>query len=62
MLLYASFLVPVVAALLAAAVAPDVRALGRSAVGGQPGGGDRRMGAVVVLVFARGPMWVGDRG
>jgi hydrogenase-4 component F len=58
MLLYASFLVPVVAALLAA-VAPDVRALGRSAAAASVAA-TVGMGAVVVLVFARGPMWVGN--
>jgi hydrogenase-4 component F len=57
MLLYASFLVPVVAALFAA-VARDVRVLGRSAAAASLTA-TAGMGAVVVLVFARGPMWVG---
>jgi hydrogenase-4 component F len=57
MLLYASFLAPLLTALFAV-VAKDVRALGRSAVVGSLVAATG-LGTVAVLVFARGPAWVG---
>jgi len=58
MLLFASLLVPI-AASIAALAARDVRTLGRWAVAAS-GIGAVGFGTVAVLVFARGPLWVGD--
>ena len=58
MLLLASFLVPVLASLFAA-IARDTRALGRSAVAASLLA-TAGLGSVAVLVFARGPVWIGD--
>jgi hydrogenase-4 component F len=58
MLLFASFLVPVLASLFAA-IARDTRALARSAVAASLLA-TAGLGTVSVLVFARGPVWMGD--
>jgi hydrogenase-4 component F len=58
MLLFASLLVPVLASLFAA-IARDVRALGRSAVAASLLA-TAGLGTVAALVFGRGPMWIGE--
>lgn len=58
MLLFASLLVPLLAA-LAALMARDLRTIERSAVAAAAVT-TAGIGTVAALVFARGPMWVGD--